>query len=250
MRRRRCGSRACEAALVNIGGDVRHAGEKPVPVAIADPFAPQDNAPPLATVQLGDQGIATSGGYRRGFQIGGRWHSHLLDPRTGCPAGEVVSASVITDSAERADVLATAFSVMRPDESLRLADSLPGVGVADRHARTAGSATVSGRTCALAKRGAPRQSTEKERKTNMGQIRGTRNLQPAGCAVPGSRRSRSPCGRGSRAGTRQSPAKPARWDDRMEMGIDFEINPPDGFRYRPPYVAVWLEDQNGNPSAP
>ena len=42
-------------------------------------------------------------------------------------------------------------------------------------------------------------------------------------------------------------AKPSRWDDRMEMGIDFEINPPDGFRYRPPYVAVWLEDQNGSP---
>lgn len=42
------------------------------------------------------------------------------------------------------------------------------------------------------------------------------------------------------------PAKPARWDDRMEMAINFEINPPDGFRYRPPYVAVWLEDQSGS----
>ncbi len=42
------------------------------------------------------------------------------------------------------------------------------------------------------------------------------------------------------------PTKPARWDDRMEMGIALEINPPDGFRYRPPYVAVWLEDPNGN----
>ena len=55
------------AALVNIGGDVRHAGEKSVPVIIADPFAPQDNAPSFATVQIGNQGIATSGDYRRGL---------------------------------------------------------------------------------------------------------------------------------------------------------------------------------------
>ncbi len=115
------------AALVNIGGDIRHAGERPVPVTVADPFAPQDNAPPLATVRLGNQGLATSGDYRRGFQIGPRWYSHLLDPRTGRPAGDVVSASVIADTAEIADVLATAFSVMQPDESLWLADSLPGV---------------------------------------------------------------------------------------------------------------------------
>jgi thiamine biosynthesis lipoprotein len=118
-----------EAALINIGGDIRHAGGKPVLAAITDPFAPQDNAPPLTAVRLGDQGLATSGEYRRGFRIGGRWHSHLLDPRTGYPAGDVVSASVIADSAENADALATAFSVMRPDESLRLADGLPGTGV-------------------------------------------------------------------------------------------------------------------------
>ncbi|MCW3060688.1 MAG: apbE 2 [Capsulimonas sp.] len=41
--------------------------------------------------------------------------------------------------------------------------------------------------------------------------------------------------------------KPTRWNDTMEMGIDFEINPPDGGRYHAPYVAVWLEDKDGNP---
>lgn len=117
------------AALVNVGGDVRHAGEKPTHAAVADPFVPEDNAPPLAVVRLWNQGLATSGGYRRGFQIGPNWYPHLIDPRTGHPVGGVVSASVIADTAERADVLATAFSVMGPDESLRLADTLPSVGV-------------------------------------------------------------------------------------------------------------------------
>lgn len=42
-------------------------------------------------------------------------------------------------------------------------------------------------------------------------------------------------------------AKPARWDDHMEMGVNFEINQPDGSRYRAPYVAVWLENKDGSP---
>ena len=57
-------------------------------------------------------------------------------------------------------------------------------------------------------------------------------------------------GAGAHGAAAKRPAKaagPARWDDRMEMAVDFEINPPDGFRYRPPYVAVWLEDQAGSP---
>ncbi|MCW3055735.1 MAG: rane-associated lipoprotein involved in thiamine biosynthesis [Chthonomonadales bacterium] len=116
-----------QAALVNIGGDIRHLGVSPVPVHIADPFAAQENAVPISTVRLQNQGVATSGNYRRGFRIGERWHSHLLDPRTGYPVEVVVSASVVAESALLADVLTTAFSVMQPEESLRLADSLPAV---------------------------------------------------------------------------------------------------------------------------
>ena len=33
----------------------------------------------------------------------------------------------------------------------------------------------------------------------------------------------------------------------MELAVDFEINPPDGSATARPYVAVWLEDQDGNP---
>ena len=116
-----------QAALVNIGGDICHIGKSPVPVHILDPFSPQDNAVPLDTVRLQNRGIATSGNYRRGFQIGERWYSHLLDPRTGLPVETVLSASAIAESALLADVLTTAFSVMQPEESLRLADSLPDV---------------------------------------------------------------------------------------------------------------------------
>ena len=37
----------------------------------------------------------------------------------------------------------------------------------------------------------------------------------------------------------------SKWDPKMEMAVDFEINQPDGFRYHWPYMAVWLEDKDG-----
>lgn len=114
--------------LVNIGGDLRHHGSRTVGVAITDPHAPADNATPLAVVHLRDEALATSGGYHRGFVANGRRVSHILDPRTGQPAGQIASVSVIARDCATADALSTAFSVMTPLESIALADSLPGVG--------------------------------------------------------------------------------------------------------------------------
>lgn len=113
--------------LVNIGGDLRHHGARAVSVAITDPHAPADNAPPLAVVHLRDEALATSGGYHRGFVANGCRVSHILDPRTGQPAEQIASVSVIAPDCATADALSTAFSVMQPHESIALADALPGV---------------------------------------------------------------------------------------------------------------------------
>lgn len=118
-----------DEVLVNIGGDLRHIGSKPVSITIVDPFAPAENAPAAATIQICNQGLATSGNYRRGFRIGEHWFSHVIDPRTGYPVEHVVSASVIAPDAMTADVLATVFDVFVPDESLAFADALPNIGV-------------------------------------------------------------------------------------------------------------------------
>jgi len=118
-----------EEILVSIGGDLRHMGHKPIEVAIADPFADAENASPAATIHLFNQGLATSGNYRRGFNIQGQHFSHVLDPRSGKPVEETVSVSVIASNTQSADVLATAFSVLSPEQSLSIANSLTGVGV-------------------------------------------------------------------------------------------------------------------------
>ena len=36
------------------------------------------------------------------------------------------------------------------------------------------------------------------------------------------------------------------WNRDFELLVNFEINQPDGGRYRRPYVAVWIEDASGN----
>ncbi|GJG87802.1 hypothetical protein tb265_29830 [Gemmatimonadetes bacterium T265] len=114
--------------LLNVGGDLRHVGNRAFTVGVADPRAPAENAPLLAAVRLRGEALATSGGYRRGFRMGGRHVSHIVDPRTGRPADRVLSASVLAPDCATADALSTAFSVLDLAESVALADALPGVG--------------------------------------------------------------------------------------------------------------------------
>lgn len=45
----------------------------------------------------------------------------------------------------------------------------------------------------------------------------------------------------------KSTAQTAKFPSAMQLGIAFEIIAPDGFRYKPPYVAVWLENSQGLP---
>ena len=125
---------AAEAALaagtsgvvVNIGGDIAIRGNWMEPVEVADPFNPAENAAPVARLTLQDHAIATSGNYKRGVEIGGRHYSHIIDPRTGETADSIVSSTVVSKDAAQAGALATAMSVLRPEESRTLVASLGG----------------------------------------------------------------------------------------------------------------------------
>lgn len=114
-------------AVVNVGGDIVVRGDVKETVAVRDPGASADNASPMAQLVVRNKAVATSGGYRRGFDIGGRHYSHIVDPRTGQPAGHVLSATVVAPNAVDAGALATAMCVLAPDESARLAAQVPGV---------------------------------------------------------------------------------------------------------------------------
>ncbi len=114
------------AVVVNIGGDIVVAGNLSEPVQVSDPKADAENDAPLDKLMISNKAVATSGNYRRGELINGKWYSHIIDPRTGEPAGEVISATVVSPNATDAGALATAMNVLSPEESAKLAASVPG----------------------------------------------------------------------------------------------------------------------------
>lgn len=115
------------SAVTNIGGDIVIAGAQSETVYITDPTADAENDQPVTILSLQQRAIATSGNYRRGFQIGNQWYSHIIDPRTAIPASGTISATVVAENGTDAGALATAFNILSPDESEALAEKIPGV---------------------------------------------------------------------------------------------------------------------------
>jgi thiamine biosynthesis lipoprotein len=114
---------APNSVSVNAGGDLVQLGAEPLTVGIENPLRPYDNEPALLSVNLSNEGLATSGRARRGFVIGGERYGHVIDPRTGWPVDHIASISVIADNAATADVLATILGMLEPSAALAEADS-------------------------------------------------------------------------------------------------------------------------------
>ena len=119
--------------MLNVGGDVVVRGAISQIVSIANPRAAAENDPALEHIVVRDRAVATSGSYRRGVEAQAQLSlrapklSHILDPRTAAPAGNILSSTVVAADAETAGALATAFSVLPVEESRELAARTPGV---------------------------------------------------------------------------------------------------------------------------
>lgn len=113
--------------LVNIGGDIVITGTINETVHISNPQASAENDAPIDQLRISNKAIATSGNYRRGQFVNGVWYSHIVDPRTGLPAGNIISATVVASSATDAGALATAFNVLTVEECKTLAAAVGGV---------------------------------------------------------------------------------------------------------------------------
>ena len=100
--------------VVNIGGDLCVRGRKSVKAGVQ---SSDDSASPLTVIGLCNQAIATSGTARRGL--------HILDPRTSTAVTHTPLVSVVAPSAQLADILSTACSVLTTQESLALIASTP-----------------------------------------------------------------------------------------------------------------------------
>jgi len=126
--------RACEVllesgirqALVDIGGDIRAVGTGSWTIAIQHP---RQEDKWLGVIKLENKAIATSGDYRRYFFLGDMRVHHIIDPRTGRPADECMSVTIIADNCTAADALSTAVFVAGPEKGKWLLDFLGIKGV-------------------------------------------------------------------------------------------------------------------------
>jgi thiamine biosynthesis lipoprotein len=121
---RRAGARR---ALLDLGGQVFAVGRATVDVA-----DPRDRLRAVASLAVADESVSTSGNSERGFMVGDRRIGHLLDPRTGRPAPDFGSATVLAPSGLVADILSTAFFVLGPEAGLELSEELRRQGFENR----------------------------------------------------------------------------------------------------------------------
>lgn len=112
--------------LVEIGGELRGAGVRPDGYPWWVELQQGPDAPGLPAVAgLFDLAVATSGDWVRGYEAYGERYSHTIDGRTGRPVTNgVASVTVFADTAMRADAMATALTVMGPQEGPAFAEAM------------------------------------------------------------------------------------------------------------------------------
>ncbi|MBI1222490.1 MAG: FAD:protein FMN transferase [Bacteroidetes bacterium] len=122
-----------ENFYINVGGEILCSGvnqdsafwligiEKPIPNKTG-----QNEA--MRYIHVINQGLATSGNYRKFYMMDGKRYAHTIDPRSGYPVQhDLLSATIIAPDAVTADILATTCMVMGREEAKTFLSSLQGV---------------------------------------------------------------------------------------------------------------------------
>lgn len=122
--------RGVQSAMINLGGNVLCVGAKPdgspFRIGIQKPF--EDRNETVATVDITDLSVVSSGVYERHFVKDGVNYHHLLDPKTGLPYDNgLISVTIICQDSVDGDGLSTTCFAMGLDKGMELVDSLEGV---------------------------------------------------------------------------------------------------------------------------
>ncbi len=104
--------------FVNLGGDIRVLGTR------ADGSAwrfgiqhPRQAEGTIASVDMSEGALASSGDYERYFELDGRRYCHILDPRTGWPVSSWASISVTAPACVAAGALST-IAMLKGEQAL------------------------------------------------------------------------------------------------------------------------------------
>lgn len=197
-------------SLVCLGGDLRVSGDLTRTVHVVDPANDAVNAAPVATIHVQERGLATSGGYRRGFRIQGQWYSHIIDPRTGQPVDQMASATVLAATARDADALATIFSVLSPAETEQFTAERTDVEYL------------------LIMRDGKRIASDGWPKVEEPEV------------FPQVTSAQTQLANANDRSQPESTTEP----QLLELVVNFQLARPEDSQYRRPYVAIWLEDSD------
>jgi thiamine biosynthesis lipoprotein len=116
------------SGLVSVAGDIKAFGlkpdGKPWKIGIRNPRSKSKEDDVMATIELSDMAISTSGDYERCFILDGKRYHHLLSPKTGYPAEGCQSVSVITKECAFTDAFATGVFILGPEKGLKVFEKM------------------------------------------------------------------------------------------------------------------------------
>ncbi|MGL5259416.1 MAG: FAD:protein FMN transferase [Lachnospiraceae bacterium] len=120
-------SEGVTSAIINLGGNVLCIGEKekdvPFTVGIRNPFSNATNS--IATINILDKTVVSSGIYERSFTYNDTLYHHILNPHTGYPVdNDILSITIVCDSSTDADALSTICLLLGSTDALTLLESL------------------------------------------------------------------------------------------------------------------------------
>ena len=116
------------SALINFAGNIYTFGTPPGKESwVIGLQHPRESEGLLGTFEIKDKAVSTSGDYEKFFTIEGKRYSHIIDPRTGNPVKGIVSVTIVTGNATRADALSTGVFVLGLEKGMGLIEQLPDV---------------------------------------------------------------------------------------------------------------------------
>ncbi|MEN3013565.1 MAG: FAD:protein FMN transferase [Endomicrobiia bacterium] len=109
--------------LINFGGDIYLKNNTEIPWRVAIQH-PRDRNKFLAVLNLYTTSCVTSGDYERYFMLENKRYHHIFDPKTGYPADDIVSVTVLCEDPVLADALSTGIFVLGEKKGIQLAEKL------------------------------------------------------------------------------------------------------------------------------
>ena len=115
-----------ENYVINSSGDIYAKGRKADgskwKVGIADPV---NKDKMIRWLEVDGKAVVTSGNYEKYFKYEGERYAHIINPKTGWPTKGILSTTVISQSTEISDALATALFVLGVEVGIHLVNQLP-----------------------------------------------------------------------------------------------------------------------------